>query len=143
MCSTYWFLFFLFWSCGYFSTLLFTVLGLFIPCIFLSVVIIFWFSFSCLLRTRLVDRNWSNLVLLCKVFLSLWIVIDSFAGYDILDWHLGLSDFIQAIWLSEASVIEKSGVSLMGLPLYVIWLYLSLFCTFSALIIVGCRDFLF
>jgi hypothetical protein len=72
-------------------------------------------------------------------------LIESFAGYSSLGWHLCslrvcmTSD--QALLTFIVSV-EKSGVILIGLPLHVTWPFfltafniISLFCAFSVLII--------
>ena len=72
-------------------------------------------------------------------------VIDSFAGYSSLGWYLGFLDvcimFDYNLQTFSASN-GKSGVILIGLFLYVTWPFsfvalniLSLFCMFSALII--------
>jgi hypothetical protein len=78
-------------------------------------------------------------------------LIESFAGYSSLGWHLYslrvcmTSD--QAL-LAFIVSIGKSGIILMGLPLYVTWPFfliafniISLFYGFSVLIIVLREDF--
>ena len=73
-------------------------------------------------------------------------VIESFAGYSSLGWHLWslnvcimLDHYLVAFIVST----EKSGVILIGLPLCVTWPFsfaalniLSLLCMFSVLIII-------
>jgi hypothetical protein len=73
-------------------------------------------------------------------------VTGSFAGYSRLGWHLWslmiCKTFVQYFRVS----VEKSGVILIGLPLYVTWpfpLTGFLFSTFSVLIIICWEDFLF
>ena len=98
-----------------------------------------------LCRAGLVDRYCLNLVLSWNILVSPSMLIESFAGYSSLGWHLCslrvcmTSD--QALLAFIVSV-EKSGVILIGLPLYVTWPFslaafniLSLFCAFSVLII--------
>ena len=63
-----------------------------------------------------------NLVLLCNTFVSPSKVIEILAGYSILGWHLSsLSACITSVQALLAFIIsgEKSGVILIGLPLYV------------------------
>ena len=70
-------------------------------------------------------------------------VIESFAGYSNVGWHLWFfrdcKTFVQVLLVFIVSV-EKLGKILIGLPLYVTWLFtaaftiLSLFCRFSVLI---------
>jgi len=81
-------------------------------------------------------------MLLLKIFL----VRVAWAGICIL---LGCVRHLSRIWAFRISV-EKSGIILIGLPLYVNWPFpltvcniLSLFCTFSVLIIRWQEDFLF
>ena len=79
-------------------------------------------------------------------------VNESFAGYNSLDWDLWFlrvcRTSVQALLYFRVS-IEKSGVILIGLLFYVILFFstvafaiLSLFCTFSILIIIY-REFVF
>jgi hypothetical protein len=72
-------------------------------------------------------------------------LIESFAGYSSLGWHL--CSLRVCMTSNEALLafivfVEKSGVILIGLPLYVTWPFslaaftiLSLLCVFSVLII--------
>ena len=63
-----------------------------------------------------------NLVLSWNTLVSPSIVIDSFAGYSNLGWHLcSLSVCITSVQDLLAFIVsgEKSGVILIGLPLYV------------------------
>ena len=72
-------------------------------------------------------------------------VIENLAGYISLGWHLcSLSVCITSVQALLAFIVsgEKSGVILIGLPLYVTWPFflaafkiLSLFCIFSVVII--------
>ena len=73
------------------------------------------------------------------------ILIESFAGYSNLDWHLCslrvCMTFNQA-FLAFIVFVEKSGIIQIGLPLYVTWPFcleafniLSLLYAFSVLII--------
>lgn len=78
---------------------------------------------------------------------------ESFAGYSMLGWHL--SSF--KVWMTSAQellgfkvFVEKSGIILVGLPFFVTWPSsftafnsLSLFCSFSILIIMWQEVFLF
>jgi hypothetical protein len=84
---------------------------------------------------------------------SLSMVIESFAGITSLSWHLwslrACMTSVQGLLAFRVSV-EKSDVILIGMPLYVTWLFpftafniISLFCTFSVLIIMCQEDFLF
>jgi hypothetical protein len=92
-----------------------------------------------------VERYCLNLVLSCNILVSPFMMIESFAGYSILGWHLCslrvCMTSVQDLLVFRVSV-EKSGVSLIGLPLYVTCPFpliafniLSLFCVFSVLII--------
>jgi hypothetical protein len=92
-----------------------------------------------------VDRDCLNLVLSWNILLSSSTVIENFAEYSSLSWHLWfLRDYkisVQALLAFRVSV-EKSGIIMVGQPLYVTWPFsladfnnLSLFCRFSVLII--------
>ena len=72
-------------------------------------------------------------------------LIENFAGYSSLGWHLHslrvCMTFDQAL-LAFILSVEKSGIILIGLSLYISWLFslaafntLSLLCVFSVLII--------
>jgi hypothetical protein len=69
-----------------------------------------------------VERYCLNLVLSWKIFVSLSMVTESFAGYSCVGWHFcsfracmtSAQDF-----LAFRVSVEKSGVILIGLPLYV------------------------
>ena len=68
------------------------------------------------------ERYCVNLVLSWNILFSLSMVIESFAGYSSLGWHLcSLSVCITSAQDSLAFIVsaEKSGVILLGLPLYV------------------------
>ena len=73
---------------------------------------------------RLVDRYCLNLVLSWNILCSPSMLIENFAGYSSLGWHLCslrvCMTFDQALLAFIVSV-EKSGVILIGLPLYVTW----------------------
>ena len=86
-----------------------------------------------------------NLVLSLSSLFSPSMVIESFAGYSCLGWHLCA---LRVCMTSAPNLltfrvsVEKSGVILIGLPLYVMWPFphtflniLSLFCAFSVLFI--------
>ena len=63
-----------------------------------------------------------NLVLSWNTLISPSMVIESFAGYSSLGWHLcSLSVYITSLQDLLAFIVsgEKSGVILIGLPLYV------------------------
>ena len=72
-------------------------------------------------------------------------LIESFARYSSLGWHLcslRVCMSSEQALLSFIVSVEKSGIILIGLPLYVTWPFsfaafniLSLFCAFSVLII--------
>ena len=80
-------------------------------------------------------------------------VIKGFAGYSSLGWHpcsLNVCLMLDHDLLAFIVSSEKSGVILIGLPLYVTWPFpfsdlniLSLFCMFSVLIIMWQRDLIF
>ena len=99
------------------------------------------------------ERYFVNLVLSWNTLVSPSMVLESLARYSSLGWHLCslrvcmTSD--QALLAFIVSV-GKSGIILMGLPLYVTWPFflvafniISLFYGFSVLIIVLREDFLF
>ena len=68
------------------------------------------------------ERYCVNLVLSWNTLVSPSIVIESFAGYSRLGWHLGSLRFCITSALNLLAFIvsgEKSGVILIGLPLYV------------------------
>ena len=69
------------------------------------------------------ERYCVNLVLSWNTLVSLSMVIESFAGYSSLSWHLcSLRVSISSVQDLLAFIVsgEKSGVILIGLPLYVI-----------------------
>ena len=69
------------------------------------------------------ERYCVNLVLSWNTLVSPSMVIESFAGYSSLGWHLGsLRVCITSVQDLLAFIVygEKSGVILIGLPLYVI-----------------------
>ena len=76
-------------------------------------------------------------------------VIESFAGYSSLGWHLcSLRVCMTSAQDLLAFIVsgEKSGVILIGLPLYVTWPFslISLFNAFFFVLITMCQeDFLF
>ena len=91
------------------------------------------------------ERYCVNLVLSWNILFSPSIVIESFTGYSSLSWHLCS---LRVCMRSAQDLLgfmvsgEKSGVILIGLPLYVTWPYsltafniLSLFRAFGVLII--------
>jgi hypothetical protein len=69
-----------------------------------------------------VGRYCVNLVLSWNTLVSPSMVIENFAGYSSLGWHLcSLSVCITSVQAILAFIVsgEKSGVILIGLPLYV------------------------
>ena len=94
-----------------------------------------------------------NLVLSWNTLVSPSMVIESFAGYSSLGWHLcSLRVCITSVQdlLAFTASGEKSGVVLIGLPLYVTCSFfltafniLSLFSAFGVLIIMCQEEFLF
>jgi hypothetical protein len=96
-------------------------------------------------RIGLVDRYCLNLVLSWNNLLSRSMLIDSFAGYSSLGWHLC---FLRVCMTSNHALpafifsVGKSSVVWIGLSLYVTWPFplaafniLSFLCAFSVLII--------
>ena len=72
------------------------------------------------------ERYCVNLILSWNTLVSPSTVIDSFAGYSSLGWHLcSLRVYITSVQNLLAFIVsgEKSGVFLTGLPFYVIWLF--------------------
>ena len=68
------------------------------------------------------EKYYVNLVLSWNILFSPSIVIESFAGYSSLGWHLcSLRVCISSVQDLLAFIVsgEKSGVILIGLPLYV------------------------
>ena len=68
------------------------------------------------------ERYCANLVLSWNTLVSPSMVMESFAGYSILGWHLcSLRVCITSLQALLAFIVsgEKSGVILIGLPLYV------------------------
>ena len=91
--------------------------------LFLGVVSLFILAFSIILcRTGFVDRYFVNLFLSWNIFISPSLVIESFAGYSNLGWHLYSLRFCITSSLDLLAFIvpgEKSSVVLIGLPLYI------------------------
>ena len=97
-----------------------------------------------LCRAGFVDRYWVNLVLSWNILVFPSMVIESFAGYSSFGWHFcSLRDCMRSTQDLLSFIVsgEKSGVILIGLPLYVTLLFsltafniLSLFSTFGVLI---------
>ena len=91
------------------------------------------------------ERYCVNLVLSWNILVCPSIVIESFAEYSSLGWHLcSLRVCMKSAQDRLAFMVsgEKSGVILIGLPLYVTWPFsltafniLSLLSTFGVLII--------
>ena len=72
------------------------------------------------------ERYCVNLILSWNTLVSPSTVIDSFAGYSSLGWHLcSLRVYITSVQNLLAFIVsgEKSGVFLTGLPFYDIWLF--------------------
>ena len=68
------------------------------------------------------ERYCVNLVLSCNILVSPSMVIESLTGYSSLGWHLySLSVCITSVQALLSFIVsgEKSGVILIGLPLYV------------------------
>ena len=82
------------------------------------------FPFRILCRAGFVDRSCLNLVLSWNILVSPSMMIESLAGYSNLGWHLWTLRVcvtsVQAVLAFRVSV-EKFGVILIGLPLYVTW----------------------
>ena len=103
------------------------------------------FSSRTLCKSGLVNRYCLNLVFSWDLLFSPSMLIECFAEYSSLVWHL--CSFRVCMNSDKALLafivsIEKSGVFLIGLPLYVTWPFslvalniLSLLCAFSVLII--------
>ena len=98
------------------------------------------------------ERYFVNLFLSWNCLVSPSMVIESFAGYNSLDWHLcSLRVCISSVQDHLAFIVsgEKSGVILIGLPLCYLTFSLTAFnilYLFSALVvlIIICREeFLF
>jgi hypothetical protein len=93
----------------------------------------------------LVDRYCLNLVLSWNILVSPSMLIESFAGYSSLGWHLCSLRVYRTSYqalLAFIVSVEKCGVILIGLPLYVTWPFslaafniLSFLCAFSVLLI--------
>ena len=94
------------------------------------------------------ERYCVKLVLLCNILVSPPMVIESFTEYSRVGWHLcSFSIYMTSAQdhLAFRASVEKSVVILIGLSLYVTWLFFpllllifvicSLFCAFGALII--------
>jgi hypothetical protein len=110
---------FLFYCFSWFESIYFLCFVLFL--VYLASLV--WsFPSSILYRARLVERCCLNLVLSWNIFVSLFIIIENFAGYSTLRWHfcslMVCVTFAQDHLVFRVSV-EKSGVILIGLPLYV------------------------
>ena len=114
----------------------------FLECSYLPCFRIFLLE-SC--RTGLAERYCLKLILLLNILISPSMVIESFSGYSSLYWHLSslrvCMTSVKDLLAFRVSV-EKFGVILIGLLLYVTWHFsfiafniLSLFCAFSVLII--------
>jgi hypothetical protein len=82
------------------------------------------------------ERYCVNFVLSWNTLVSSSMVIESFAGYSSLGWHLcSLSVYITSVQDLLAFLVsaEKSGVTLIDLPLYLTWhFFLSVFFFLSS-----------
>jgi hypothetical protein len=98
-----------------------------------------------LCRARLVERYCLNLVLSRNILVPPSMVIENFAGYSSLGWHVCFlrvcMTFVQD-FLSFKVSVEKTSAILIGMSLYVTWPFPltvfnihSLLCAFSVLII--------
>ena len=127
-------------SCLFFGVGTFLVLEF---CLFVCFIFVFVLRILC--KTELVDRYCLNLVLSWNILFYPCMLIESFVGYNSLGWHLCS---LRACMTSDQALlafivsVEKSGVILIGLPLYVTWPFFiavynnfSLYCVFSVLII--------
>ena len=66
------------------------------------------------------ERYCLNLVLSCNTLVSPPMVIESFAGYSSLGWHLcSLRVCITSVQDLLAFIVSGDGIILIGLPLYV------------------------
>jgi hypothetical protein len=93
-------------------------------CLFQGVVSLLMFSFPSIIscRTRFVERYCVNLVLSWNIMVFPCMVNESFVGCSSLGWHLcSLSVCMTSTQdiLAFIVSVEKSGVILIGLPLYV------------------------
>ena len=95
------------------------------------------------------ERHCVNLILSWNTLVSPLMVIESFAGYISLGWHLfSLSVCITSVQDLLAFIVsgEKSGIILIGLPLYVTWPFslaaFNILCLFNAFVvlIIMCRE---
>ena len=80
------------------------------------------FPYSIIYKAGLVERYYLNLVLSWNILISLSMVIESFVGYSSLGWHFcSLRVCITSAHdiLAFKVSVEKSGVILIGLFLYV------------------------
>ena len=99
------------------------------------------FSSSTFCRAGILNKYCLNLVLSWNIFFSRFIVSESFSDYSNLNWHLWSLRVCKILWW-------EVNCNLTGLPLYSNWSFslaafkiLSLFCTFSVLIIMWLEDF--
>ena len=109
------------------------------------------YSINYFCRARFVFIYYVNLVLSWNILVSPSMVIESLAGYSNMGWHL--CSFRVCMMSFQYLLVfivsfEKSGVILIGLPLYVTWpvslpafSILSLFWTFGVLTIMCWEKF--
>ena len=95
------------------------------------------------------ERYCVNLVLSWNTLVSPSMVIERLAGYSSLGWHLcSLRVCITSVQDLLAFIVsgEKSGIILIGLPLYVTWPFslaaFNILCLFSAFVglTIMCRE---
>jgi hypothetical protein len=75
-----------------------------------------------LCSAEFLETYYVNLILSRNILFSLSMIIESFAGYSSLGWHLdSLRVCMISAWDHLAFIVSgaKSGVILIGLPLYV------------------------
>jgi hypothetical protein len=89
-----------------------------------------------------VERYCVNSVLSWNTLVSPSMIIESFAGYSSLGWHLcSLRVCITSVQdlLALIDSGENSGIILLGLPLYVTWTFsltaFNILCLFSAFVV--------
>ena len=82
--------------------------------------------------TGLVDKYCLNLLLSWNILVSPSMLLESFAGYSSLGWQLcSLKVCMTSNQALLIVSVEKSGVILIGLPLYVAWpFFLAAFFSF-------------
>ena len=97
---------------------------IFCPFFGAGIFLVLEFSSMILFRAVLVYRYCLNLVLFWNILISLSMLIESFAEYGSLIWHLcslRVCMTSDQVLLAFIVSVEKSGVILIDHPLYVTW----------------------